>query len=84
VPASPVGLVGRLTLPVRSSSAPGEIELTVGGLLERYIAYSAERIPRSGVALVIQDRGDRSVDVVPWAVAPGLGVDPDAAGRLER
>jgi hypothetical protein len=78
---SVVGRVGVVRVPVRGPSAPGEVEITLSGLAEGFIAYSPERIARDAAVLVIHDRGDRSVDVVPWSFPPGLGVD-DAAGRL--
>lgn len=56
--------------------------MVVDGTCETYIAYGTERVPRGDPVLVIHDRGDRSVDVVPWAFPPGPVVDD--AGPPER
>ena len=81
--STPVGRVGRLEVAVRGIDAPGEVEVVLDGMCETYIAYAGEPVPRHSAVLVIGDRGARGVDVVPWELAPGLGVD-DAAGRQER
>lgn len=81
--ASPVGQIGRVTVPVRGRQGPGEVVVVVQGQPETYIAYSTEPLPLAGAALVIHDRGARSLDVVPWSFPPGLGVD-DAAGQPGR
>ncbi|MCW2620980.1 MAG: hypothetical protein JWL64_582 [Frankiales bacterium] len=81
--ASPVGRVGRVTVAVRGRQRPGEVEVVVQGLPETYIAYSTEPLAYAAAALVIHDRGERSLDVVPWSFPPGLGVD-DAAGQPGR
>jgi hypothetical protein len=80
---TPVGRVGRLLVAVRGPHSPGEVEVVVQGQPETFIAYGTEPLPAGGAALVIHDRGDRSVDVVPWTFSPGLGV-VDAAGQPER
>lgn len=81
--STPVGRVGRLAVAVRSEDAPGEVEVVLDGMCESFIAYAREPVARSTSVLVIADRGARGVDVVPWELVPGLGVD-DAAGRSER
>ncbi len=81
---TPVGRVGRVVVRVRGGDAPGELEVTVAGAPETYLAYSRDPVEVDNEVLVIHDRGSRSVDVVPWDVAlPGLGTD-GAAGRQER
>lgn len=81
--STPVGRVGRLAVAVRGDDAPGEVEVVLDGTSERWIAYASTPVARSTTVLVVAERGARGVDVVPWELFPGLGVD-DAAGRTER
>ena len=81
--STPVGRVGRLAVAVRGDDAPGEVEVVLDGMCESYIAYAGSPLPRHSTVLVIADRGARGLDVVPWELVPGLGVD-DAAGWTER
>ena len=68
----PVGKVGEVIVRVRGGGSPGEVVLIVDGLPEAYLAYAHEAVPVGRKVLVVQDRGDRAVDVVPWDIqAPG-------------
>lgn len=66
-----VGKTGRLTVRVKGDEQPGELVLRVGGMTEQYLAYCSDRIEAGSVVLVVHHRGARSVDVVPWQLAPG-------------
>ena len=65
-----VGQVGEVVVRVRGDDGPGEVVLLVRGVRETYLAYAPEVVPIGRRVLVIQDRGDRAVDVVPWEVDP--------------
>ena len=66
------GKVGEVIVRVRGGTSPGEVVLIVDGLPETYLAYAHEAVPVGRKVLVVQDRGDRAVDVVPWDIAvPG-------------
>lgn len=66
---SPVGKEGVIRVRLRGPELPGEVEVVVAGLAETYVAYAREAVPVGRRVLVLHDRGDRSVDVVPWEVA---------------
>lgn len=66
VPEGPVGKVGRVLVRIRGGDAPGEVVLTVAGSPETYLAYGADGIDVGAQVLVISERGNRGVDVVPW------------------
>ena len=61
-----MGKVGRVVIRVRGAAGPGEVVVRILGASEAFIAYSDEVIERDTDVLVIGDRGQRSVDVVPW------------------
>ena len=61
-----VGSIGVLTIATRGAAGPGEVQLTIRGGSEHYIAWSPEPLPRGSTVLVIESRGTRSVDVSPW------------------
>ena len=62
-----VGSIGVLTIATRGAGGPGEVQLTIRGGSEHYIAWSPEPLPRGSTVLVIESRGTRSVEVSPWA-----------------
>lgn len=62
-----VGSIGVLTIATRGAAGPGEVQLTIRGGSEHYIAWSPQPLPRGSTVLVIESRGTRSVEVSPWA-----------------
>jgi len=70
-----VGRIGTVVHAVRGGHRPGEVRVVVAGLAHYYIAYASGALPVGTEVLVINDRGARQVDVVPWpgqaAVAAG-------------
>jgi hypothetical protein len=72
---TPVGRVATVTVAVRGPQRPGEVELVLGGQAETYIAYATETLALGAAALVLRDRGDRSVDVAAWDHPPAIDRD---------
>jgi hypothetical protein len=62
-----VGSIGVLTIATRGAAGPGEVQLTIRGGSEHYIAWSPQPLPRGSTVLVIESRGTRSVEVSAWA-----------------
>jgi hypothetical protein len=61
-----VGYVGVLTVACRGSAGPGEVQLSIRGGSERFLAVSDDPMPIGTRVLVIESRGHRTVTVVPW------------------
>ncbi len=72
--ASPLGRIGVLLHGTRGASGPGEVLLRIGGGTETYLAWSAEPIAKGASVMVVESRGARTVDVVPWTDALGSAV----------
>ncbi len=75
---SVVGLVGKLIVGTRGRSGPGEVLLQVRGGTETYLAWSEASLPRGVAVLVVESRGARTVEVVPWSgdsAAPNPATD---------
>jgi hypothetical protein len=47
--------------------------LRIGGGTETYLAWSAEPLAKGASVMVVETRGARTVDVVPWADGANLG-----------
>ena len=62
-----VGRIGVLTIATRGVAGPGEVQVSVRGGSECYIAWSPEPLPRGSTVLVIETRGTRAVDVSAWS-----------------
>jgi hypothetical protein len=62
-----VGSIGVLTIATRGPAGPGEVQLSIRGGSEHYIAWSPEPLPRGSTVLVIETRGTRSVEVSAWS-----------------
>jgi membrane protein implicated in regulation of membrane protease activity len=69
--AAVVGCVGPLIIATRGSAGPGEVLIKVRGGSEAYRAWSDEPLPKGSSVLVVNARGLRAVDVVPWSDAIG-------------
>jgi hypothetical protein len=72
---SAVGCVGLLTISTRGTVGPGEVLLKIRGGTETYIAWSTEPLEKGTAVLVVESRGERAVDVVPWAGDPAIPPD---------
>jgi membrane protein implicated in regulation of membrane protease activity len=73
-----VGLVGTLVVGTRGRTGPGEVLVKVRGGSETYLAWSEAPLPRGAAVLVVESRGARTVEVVPWsgnAAAPDTFAD---------
>jgi hypothetical protein len=72
-----IGCIGVLTVATRGSAGPGEVLVKIRGGSETYIAWSPTSLPKGATVLVIESRGNRTVDVSEWAdpLAP-LSDDP--------
>jgi len=49
--------------------------LRIRGGTETYIAWSTEPLEEGTTVLVVESRGARAVDVVPWTGAPAFPAD---------
>jgi membrane protein implicated in regulation of membrane protease activity len=67
---SAVGCVGPLTIATRGTAGPGEVLLRIRGGSETYLAWSDEPLKVGTTVLVIEARGSRTVEVVPWVGEP--------------
>ena len=63
---SVVGRVGSLTVATRGADGSGEVLVQVRGGSEAYLAWSTDPLPKGTAVLVVDLRGARAVDVVPW------------------
>ena len=62
-----VGRVGSVTHRVRGGELPGEVRVVVDGLPHDYLAYAPVELPVGTRVLLVHVRGQRQVDVEPWA-----------------
>ncbi len=61
-----IGCVGKIVIATRGSAGPGEVLVKIRGGTESFIAWSPEPLPKGTTVLVIEERGNRTVDVSPW------------------
>lgn len=73
-----VGAVGHVVVATRGPLGPGEVQLTVGGVRECYIANSDDPIERGEAVLVVDVAPHRQVTVVPWTDFPVPSAAPSA------
>ena len=73
------GKVGRVIVRVRGGKSPGEVLVRVRGGSEAFIAYCDSAIERDTDVLVVNSRGERAIDVVPW---PDELPTPDSCSDL--
>jgi hypothetical protein len=64
---SPQGRIGVLLIGTRGADGPGEVLIRIRGGTETYRAFSESPIAKGESVLVIESRGLRTVDVVPWS-----------------
>lgn len=65
-----VGQVGELTHPTRGQDGPGEVRVKIPGGTEYFLAWSDQPLGAGTSVLVVESRGGRTVDVVPWSDLP--------------
>ncbi|HET6499398.1 MAG TPA: hypothetical protein VFG87_01435 [Amycolatopsis sp.] len=65
--SSVVGQVGELVHATRGADGPGEVKIRVRGGSEIYLAWSRKPLPTGTTVLVVETRGARTVDVIPWS-----------------
>ncbi|GAA5194885.1 hypothetical protein GCM10023322_60350 [Rugosimonospora acidiphila] len=65
--ASPVGLIGVLSVGTRGPAGPGEVIIKIRGGSECYLAWSPSPIPKGASVLVVESRGARALGVVQWS-----------------
>ena len=63
---SAIGTLGVLTIATRGTGGPGEVRLRIRGGSELYRAWSEKPLPMGTTVLIIETRGARTVDVIPW------------------
>jgi hypothetical protein len=63
---SAIGCVGVITIATRGSAGPGEVLVKIRGGTEAFIAWSPEPLAKGTSVLVIEERGERAVDVSAW------------------
>jgi hypothetical protein len=63
---SAIGCEGVITVATRGCAGPGEVLVKIRGGSETYIAWSPEPLAKGTTVLVIEERGDRTVDVSAW------------------
>lgn len=71
---SVIGRTGDLTVASRGRDGCGEVQLSVRGGVETYLAWSQEPLPEGAEVLVVRALGPRTVEVVPW-IDPFESVD---------
>jgi hypothetical protein len=61
-----IGCIGVLIVATRGPAGPGEVLVKIRGGTEAYIAWSPAPLPKGATVLVIESRGNRTVDVSEW------------------
>ena len=61
-----IGSIGVLTVATRGAAGPGEVLVKIRGGTESYLAWSPAPLPKGTTVLVIETRGNRTVDVSEW------------------
>jgi hypothetical protein len=61
-----IGCIGVLTVATRGPAGPGEVLVKIRGGSETYIAWSPTPLRKGATVLVIESRGNRTVDVSDW------------------
>jgi len=63
---SAIGCIGEITVATRGTAGPGEVLVKIRGGSEAFIAWSPDPLAKGTTVLVIEERGERVVDVSPW------------------
>ena len=64
-----VGRTGVVKTAVRGGERPGEVRIVVEGIPHYYLAYCPTALAAGTAILVINNRGQRRIDVEPWAAS---------------
>jgi len=64
--SSAIGCIGRIIVATRGDAGPGEVLVKIRGGSEAFIAWSPEPLAKGTTVLVIEERGNRAVDVSAW------------------
>jgi hypothetical protein len=67
---SAIGCTGKVIVATRGPDGPGEVLVKMRGGTEAYLAWSEQPLPRGAEVLVIDFRGERTVDVMQWPEQP--------------
>jgi hypothetical protein len=70
-----IGRAGHVTVATRGAGGAGEVQVSVRGGVETYLAWSEVPLPKGAAILVIGTRGPRTVDVTPWSDTRALSAD---------
>jgi hypothetical protein len=79
---SPIGCIGVIIVATRGEAGPGEVLVKIRGGSEAFIAWSPEPLELGTSVLVIENRGNRSVDVSAWT--DPLDLFPDNTDNPDR
>lgn len=63
---SAIGCIGKIIVATRGAAGPGEVLVQIRGGSEAFIAWSQDPLPKGATVLVIDERGNRAVDVSAW------------------
>jgi hypothetical protein len=63
---SAIGCIGKIIVATRGEAGPGEVLVQIRGGSEAFIAWSQDPLPKGTTVLVIDERGNRAVDVSAW------------------
>lgn len=61
---SPAGKTGYVTVAIPGPGRPGEVNVSIRGGTEAFLAFAEGPIARGKQVLVVADRGGRAVDVI--------------------
>ncbi len=67
---SPVGCIGVLLIGTRGGQGAGEVQVSIRGGRETYLAYSDQPVAKGETVLVVDSAPFRCVTVVPWTAPP--------------
>jgi hypothetical protein len=63
---SAIGCIGKIIVATRGEAGPGEVLVQIRGGSEAFIAWSQDPLPKGTTVLVIDERGNRALDVSAW------------------
>jgi hypothetical protein len=63
---SAIGTIGLVVIATRGTAGPGEVLIRIRGGSERFLAWSADPLPKGTTVLITDNRGPRTVEVMKW------------------